>query len=170
VLSETSSVSPLQLHNERLPDDSTLTTDKDLVNIATQAEEDINVANTVSTGAFENVPDNIKINDQYDEIVKPLTEVDAQVSLSATIESDWQPVNVSGEVYWWNVKTNETTEVGAPNPAAALTSESHDVENDGWEPVIDESSGDIYWWNVKTGETSEIGVQKPVSTYDISKS
>jgi hypothetical protein len=35
-------------------------------------------------------------------------------------EDPWQPVTdaSSGQTYWWNTQTNETTALGAPKPSA----------------------------------------------------
>ena len=92
-------------------------------------------------------------------------------------KSDWKSVidKISGEIYWWNTKTGETTEVGAPRPifnigtikTKPIYQNDNSVireETSDWKSIIDKSSGEIYWWNVKTGETTEVGSPRPQSS------
>ncbi|CAE7861663.1 unnamed protein product, partial [Symbiodinium necroappetens] len=78
------------------------------------------------------------------------------VAASATkaptpIADDWQEVqDPSGNSYWWNKRTNETTAVGAAKPGP-----------DQWQQVKDPSSGQSYWWNKETNQTTALGAPKP---------
>lgn len=57
----------------------------------------------------------------------------------------------SGQVYWWNKDTNETTALGAPKPGP-----------DPWQEVRD-ASGQVYYWNKQTNETTAIGAPRPTA-------
>jgi len=54
----------------------------------------------------------------------------------------------TGGRYWHNIKTNETTHVGADEP-------------DTWISVKDKGTGLTYWHNPVTDETTPVGVPKP---------
>lgn len=75
----------------------------------------------------------------------------AKAAPSATaVEEDWTEVkDASGQVYWWNQRTNETTAVGAPKPGP-----------DAWQEVKD-AHGQVYWWNKETNATTAVGAPKP---------
>ncbi|CAE8666568.1 unnamed protein product, partial [Polarella glacialis] len=60
--------------------------------------------------------------------------------------------DASGQAYWWNKQSNETTALGAPKPGP-----------DRWQEVKDPSSGQAYWWNKETNQTTAIGAAKPSS-------
>ncbi|CAK0829644.1 unnamed protein product [Prorocentrum cordatum] len=66
----------------------------------------------------------------------------------------WQEVAdpASGQSYWWNQQTNETTAVGAPRPVP-----------DAWKEVADPASGQSYWWNQQTNETTAVGAPRPTA-------
>jgi hypothetical protein len=67
-------------------------------------------------------------------------------------ESPWkkQPDPAgSGQFYYWNTETDETTPLNSPKP-------QH------WVSVSDPNgSGASYWWNPETNETSSLGAEKP---------
>lgn len=55
----------------------------------------------------------------------------------------------SGQDYFWNPETNETTHLGSPRP-------SH------WVEVADPNgSGGMYWWNPETNQTTAVGEPRP---------
>ena len=57
--------------------------------------------------------------------------------------------NGSGQKYYWNPNTNETTHLGSPRP-------NHWVEV----PDPNGSSG-VYWWNPETNQTTAVGEPRP---------
>jgi len=57
--------------------------------------------------------------------------------------------NGSGQRYFWNQRTNETTHLGSPKPI-------HWIEVD--DP---EGSGQTYWWDPDTDATTPVGAPKP---------
>ena len=57
--------------------------------------------------------------------------------------------------YWWNEETDEVTEVGAPRP------QTYRLNQNPWEPVVDQASGHTYYWNTITNETTAIGEPCP---------
>lgn len=65
-------------------------------------------------------------------------------------KSHWKSVvdPKTGGTYWHNIKTNETTHIGAPQP-------------DTWVPVKDKQTGLIYYHNPVTDETTAVGQSKP---------
>lgn len=46
------------------------------------------------------------------------TKTDSDLAVSLPIKEEWTAVTdkASGQIYYWNEKTNETTHLGAPNP------------------------------------------------------
>ncbi|VEU34893.1 unnamed protein product [Pseudo-nitzschia multistriata] len=69
-------------------------------------------------------------------------------------ESDWVETTdpASGQTYYFNTKTNETS---WDNPNAATTATEQESTGDSdWAELVDPSSGQTYYYNEKTGETS----------------
>ena len=68
----------------------------------------------------------------------------------AKLKDPWKAVKdkETGQIYYWNQVTDETTDVGSPRP-------KH------WVEVRDEETGDIYYWAPKTNETTAIGEPRP---------
>ncbi|CAE8659497.1 unnamed protein product [Polarella glacialis] len=75
-----------------------------------------------------------------------------KASPPAAVKDQWSEVSdpSTGQSYWWNQQTNETTAVGAAKPGP-----------DFWEAVQDPSSGGTYWWNKESNETTAVGAPKP---------
>eukprot|EP00927_Polykrikos_kofoidii_P076553 TRINITY_DN73623_c0_g1_i1.p1 TRINITY_DN73623_c0_g1~~TRINITY_DN73623_c0_g1_i1.p1 ORF type:complete len:229 (+),score=53.80 TRINITY_DN73623_c0_g1_i1:78-764(+) len=55
----------------------------------------------------------------------------------------------SGQSYWWNETTNETTAIGMPKPGPNPWVEARDA------------NGQIYWWNKQTNQTTAVGTERP---------
>ncbi|TMW64953.1 hypothetical protein Poli38472_009120 [Pythium oligandrum] len=91
------------------------------------------------------------------------------VSTSTTLPDGWKEVAdpTSGETYYWNETTNETTwEKPVATKSKTESNEEEDDEplEDGWEAVKDPTSGSTYYWNRETDATTwDRPVKKTVS-------
>lgn len=72
--------------------------------------------------------------------------------LQKNFASPWIPVADpagSGQVYYWNKDTNETTHLGSPKPLV-------------WIEEADPNGSDMtYWWSPETGESTQLGAPRP---------
>lgn len=69
-------------------------------------------------------------------------------------ETPWRPVvdDATGEMYWWNVETDETT-FDDPRTQPSMFHALPETYSQPWRQVYDETSGAPYWHNVLTHET-----------------
>ncbi|CAK4380322.1 unnamed protein product [Aphanomyces euteiches] len=93
---------------------------------------------------------------------KPKTASVKQSKESTSVKNDLKPGwkiavdKISGDVYYWNKTTKETTwEKPSIHPPPAK-----DVLPDGWEEAQDPYSADVYYWNIHTLKTQW---ERPVS-------
>ncbi|TDH68541.1 hypothetical protein CCR75_000306 [Bremia lactucae] len=89
--------------------------------------------------------------------------VESKATTNEVLPIGWQIVvdPASGDLYYWNENTNETTwerpECSGNQKkvtAAESKTECNDIVNSEWKEVYDAASGDVYFWNKQTNETS----------------
>lgn len=103
-------------------------------------------------------------NSQYGRSAGPTPAAMSKPTTLPRLPANWEAVADpdSGDTYYWNAKTGETTwerprpveaaavaEEPPPPPAAKRTSLPP-----GWEAVLDPDSGDTYYWNADTGDVA----------------